>query len=119
MGELTKRHKLLTFDELMAEVVDEVLKLTFTERYAYFVWTYLETASIERLEIARKPEAFEACLKTLFGSAAQTLERLILKRLCQILNVKFKEGYTFSDYIEELRKIYVKLELTRYKQYMK
>jgi len=104
----------------MAEVVDEILKLTFTERYAYFVWTYLETAaSIERLEIARKPEAFSTCLKNLFGSAAQTLERLILKRLCQILNVKFKEGYKFADYIEELRKIYVKLELERYKRYVK
>lgn len=103
----------------MAEIVDEVLKLTFTERYAFFVWTYLETAaSIERLEVAHKPEAFSACLRNLFGSAAQTLEKLILKRLCETLNVKFKEGHTFPEYIEELRKIYVKLELERYKQYM-
>ena len=43
MGEMPKCSGLLTFDELVAEVVDNVLKEIFTERFAFFVWTYLET----------------------------------------------------------------------------
>lgn len=119
MGEMPKRSSLLTFDELVAEVVDDVLKAIFTERFAFFVWTYLETGVfVERLDIARKPEAFSVGLRNLFGSAAQALEKLILTRLCQKLGVKLelKEGYKFSDYISALRKVYVEIEVTRYRQ---
>ena len=35
MGEMPKRSSLLTFDELVAEVVDDVLKAIFTERFAF------------------------------------------------------------------------------------
>lgn len=68
--------------------------------------------------IARKPEAFSSGLRDLFGSAAEALERLILKHLCQRLGVKLelKEGYKFSDYISELRKVYVEIEVARYRQ---
>jgi hypothetical protein len=119
MGEAPERLGLLTFDDLVAEVVDDVLKSYFSERVVYFVWMYLETrASIERIDIARKPEAFSAALRDLLGSAAQVLERLILKRLCQRLKVKLKEGYKFPDYIRELRKVYITLEFTRHKQFI-
>ncbi|MEM2971703.1 MAG: hypothetical protein QW270_04700 [Candidatus Bathyarchaeia archaeon] len=119
MGETTERSKPLTFDELVAEIVDEVLKSKFSERFAYFVWMYLgTTASIERIDIARKPEAFSTTLRNLLGSAAQVLEKLILKSLCQHLNVKLKEGYKFSDYINELRKVYVAIEYTKYKKFL-
>jgi len=54
-------------------------------------------------------------LRNLFGSAAEALEKLILRRLCQRLDVKLelKEGYKFSDYISALRKVYVEIEVTR------
>ncbi|MBX5321393.1 MAG: hypothetical protein QHH12_04775 [Candidatus Bathyarchaeota archaeon] len=118
MGVLLTRNALFTFDELLAKVVDEVLKSIFTERCAFSVWTYLEmTFSIEPLDVARKPETFSAGFKSLFGPAAQDLEKLILTRLCQILGVKleWKEGYKFSDYISTLRKAYVEIETLRYK----
>ena len=98
MGVLLTRNALFTFDELLAKVVDEVLKSIFTERCAFSVWTYLEmTVSL--------------------GPAAQDLEKLIMARLCQILGVKleWKEGYKFSDYISTLRKAYVEIEALRYK----
>ena len=113
----------LTFDELLAKIVDSVLKSIFSERFTFSVWAYLEmAASIEPLDVAKKPEAFSACLRNLFGtSAAGDLERLILKCLCQVLriNLEFKEGYRFSDYISELRKLYVKIEIERYRQLIK
>jgi len=57
-------------------------------------------------------------LRNLFGSAAEALEKLILSRLCQWLGVKLelKEGYKFSDYISALRKVYVEIEVARYRQ---
>jgi hypothetical protein len=116
---LLTRNVVFTFDELLAKVVDEVLKSIFTERCAFSVWTYLEmTFSIEPRDVARKPETFSAGLKSLFGPAAQDLEKLIMARLCQILGVKleWKEGYKFSDYIRMLRKAYVEIEALRYKQ---
>jgi len=77
---LSKQCAFLNFDELLAKIVDYVLRSVFSERFVFSVWTYLEmAASIEPLDIARKPEAFEACLKNLFGSAAEHLEKLILK----------------------------------------
>jgi len=118
---LSKQCAFLNFDELLAKIVDYVLRSVFSERFVFSVWTYLEmAASIEPLDIARKPEAFEACLKNLFGSAAEHLEKLILKCLCQTLGIKIEseEPYKFSDIISELRKIYTKIELERYEELM-
>jgi hypothetical protein len=59
LGILLTQNAPLTFDELLAKVVDDVFKSIFTERVAFSLWIYLETmASIERLDVARKPEAF-------------------------------------------------------------
>ncbi|MEM1590029.1 MAG: hypothetical protein QXZ68_05630 [Candidatus Bathyarchaeia archaeon] len=111
---------LLTFDELLAKTVDYVLKSIFSERFVFSFWIYLEVAaSIEPLDIARKPEAFSACLKNLFGpTAAKNLEKLILKCLCEMLKLKLEleENSKFSDYINELRKIYTRIEFERYKR---
>jgi hypothetical protein len=123
LGVLSMQNAFLTFDELLAKIVDNVLKSIFSERFAFSVWTYLEmTVSIEPLDVARKPEAFSAGLRNLFGlAAAESLERLILKCLCQVLqiNLELRESYRFSDYISELRKLYVKIEVERYKQLIK
>lgn len=119
MGVLLRQSAFSNFDELLAKVVDHVLKSVFSERFAFSVWTYLEmTTSIEPLDVARNPEAFSAGLRNLFGPAAEDLERLILKCLCQILGVELemKEGYKFSDYISKLRKTYVEIEVERYKK---
>lgn len=109
----------LTFDELLAKTVDYVLRSIFSERFVFSVWTYLEmAASIEPLDIARKPEAFSICLKNLFGPAAKDLERLILKHLCQVLGLKLelKENYNFSECISRLREVYVEIETEQYRK---
>jgi len=116
---LSRQYAFLNFDELLAKIVDYVLRSVFSERFVFSVWTYLEmAASIEPLDIARKPEAFEACLKNLFGPAAEHLEKFILKCLCQALGIKIEleESYKFSDVISELRNIYTKIEFERYEK---
>lgn len=119
MSILSRQCVFLNFDELLAKIVDHVLRSVFSERFVFSVWTYLEmAASIEPLDIARKPEAFEACLKNLFGPAAEHLEKLILKCLCQTLGMKIEleEPCKFPDVISELRKFYIKIELERYEK---
>jgi len=116
---LFRQSAFLTFDELLTKPVDYVLRSVFSERFVFSVWTYLEmAASIEPLDIAQNPEIFSNCLKNLFGPAAEELEKLILKCLCQNVKAKMelKENYKFADYISELRKIYAKIEFERYKK---
>ncbi|MEM3579434.1 MAG: hypothetical protein QXL54_04350 [Candidatus Bathyarchaeia archaeon] len=119
MSVLLRQSALLNFDELLAKIVNHVLRSVFSERFVFSVWTYLElAASMEPIDIARSPEVFSNCLRKLFGSAAEDLEKLILKCLCQVLGLKLelKESVKFSDYISELRKIYTKIEFERYKK---
>lgn len=116
MAEMYKCSGFLTFDELLVEVVDDVLKSIFKNVGAFHVWSYLEmTALGERTEIAWKPEAFSVGLRRLLGSAAPDLEKLILTRLYQKLRLRleWKKGYKFSDYINRLRKASMEIELAR------
>jgi len=56
LGVLSMQNAFLTFDELLAKIVDSVLKSIFSERFTFSVWAYLEmAASIEPLDVAKKP----------------------------------------------------------------
>ena len=99
------RHS-VSFNRLIFEVVDDVLKQVFGERPAEVIYDFMEKFShLKREEIAEKPEVFSAVLGKLLGSTGRLIERLILKNLCSRLQLEYeeKEGYSFSDYIKELR----------------
>ena len=94
-------------DDLLLSVVDETMKQVFKDAGAKVIYDYLEDNSdLKREEIAENPEVFSAGLERLMVSAARVVEKLILKNLYRKLGLKFeeKEGYEFSDYVEELRK---------------
>jgi len=94
-------------DDLLLSVVDETMLQVFREAGTKAIYDYLENKyHLKREEIAEKPEVFSAGLERLMVSAAQMIEKLILKNLYRKLGLKFEEkkGYEFSDYIKELRK---------------
>ena len=105
---LTKRlYAMETLDDLLLKVVDETLRQVFREAGTEVIYGFLENNShLKREEIGEKPEVFSAGLERLMVSAAEVIEKSILKNLYLKLGLKFveKEGYEFSDYIEELRK---------------
>ena len=93
-------------DDLLVDVVDETLKEVFRDEGTRAIYDYLENKShLRREEIAERPEIFSAGLEMLMVSAAQVIEKMIVKRLYSKLGLRFREreGYEFSDYVKELR----------------
>jgi hypothetical protein len=94
------------WDDFFAETTDETLKQIFKEDGVKVIFEFLENNSnLSLKDLANKPEVFSAQLQKLMVSAAQVVEQLILKNLyaAQGLDFEEKKGYTFSDYIRELR----------------
>jgi hypothetical protein len=95
-----------SLDDLLLNVIDETLKHVFKEPGAKVIYDYLrDQCHLKREEIAEKPEVFSAGLERLLKSGAVLIEKMILINLSSKLQLKYeeKEGYGFSDYIEELR----------------
>ena len=100
------RKELLRLDDLLLSAVDEILKQVFKEEGVEVIYSFIENkCHLKRDEIAEKPEDFAAGLDRLLGSAAPFMEKLILQKLYDKLELRFaeKEGYEFSDYVRELR----------------
>ncbi len=100
-------HAMETLDDLLLKAIDETLRHVFREAGAEVIYNFLGNNShLKREEIADKPEAFSAGLERLLVSAAQPIEKTVLKNLYGRLGLEFEEkkGYAFSDYIKELRK---------------
>jgi len=97
-------------DDLLLKTVDETLTQVFREEGAKVIYNYVENkCHLKREEIVEKSEDFSAGLDRLLGSAAPVIEKLILKNLYHELRLEYaeKEGFGFSDYIKELKKVFV------------
>ncbi len=91
---------------MLLSVVDETLKQVFKEAGTKVIYSYIENkCHLKREEIAEKPEIFSTGLERLLSSGAPVIEKMILKNLYSKHELEFeeKEGYEFSDYIEELK----------------
>ena len=101
---------MVSLDDLLLDMVDETVKQVFREPGAKAIYSYIENeCHLKREEIAKKPEVFSADLKRLLGSGSQVIEQMILRNLYRRLELEFtvREGYGFSDYIKELRRLAV------------
>jgi len=106
-GKVVKRTEKL--NDLLLSAVDEALKQVFHEAGAEVIYSFLENkCHLKREEFAVKPEDFSAALERLLSSAAPVIEKKILENLCSRLQLEYeeKEGYGFSDYLNELREKY-------------
>jgi hypothetical protein len=95
------------WNAFFAKVVDETLKQIFKDEGARAIYEFLKkNAQLKLEDAAENPEVFSASLKRLMVSATQVIEQMILKNLYSKLGIKFeeKEGYEFSDYINEVKK---------------
>jgi hypothetical protein len=107
MGVTKRLYAMETLDDLLLKVIDDTMRQVFREEGTKIIYGFLANNShLKREEIAEKPEVFSAGLEKLMVSAAQIIEKTVLKNLHRRVGLKFveKEGYEFSDYIKELRK---------------
>ena len=114
MGVTKRLYAMETLDDLLLKVIDDTMRQVFREEGTKVIYGFLENNShLKREEIAEKPEVFSAGLEKLMVSAAQIIEKTVLKNLHRRVGLKFveKEGYEFSDYIKELRKRFERLNV--------
>jgi len=97
---------LKSVDDLLLETIDDVLKQVFGKKPAkILIQGMKKNYFLEWEEIPSKVEVFADGLGKILGSGAVIIEDLILESLHSELGLelKWKKGYGFSDYIKELR----------------
>ena len=101
------------FDEALLDAVDFAFHSLgkFCQQTLYF--HFKKTFHIERVEIPSKVEEFDNALKSIFKGGAVFLERLILRKLCEELGVKFEAGnvFDFVEVVSEVRSMALEKEL--------
>jgi len=97
------------FKKLLLQTIDENLKQIFQETATHIIYQFLENNySLKREEIPEKLETFMEGLHEFFRSGAHMIEQSILKELHMNFGLKYKsrEGYRFTDYIDDLVNVY-------------
>ena len=103
--QVVKQLQKCRFKCLFTKAVEESLSL-LGESAKCSIYFHLETSfEIKREEIPKNPEVFAEKLEELFGGGSRYIKRLILKRLYESagLELKCKKGYSFTDYINEVK----------------
>jgi hypothetical protein len=92
------------FNKILLEAVDFAFD-SLGKSCNQALYFHLETSfHVRREEIPNKIQFFDRALKLIFKSGSVFLEKLILKKMCEELNVEFEEKETF-DYVEAIAKI--------------
>jgi len=93
-------------DAVLLEDIDEAL-MVLGESVRAAIYLYLERYhSLKKDEIPQRLENFSKAMRKIFGSGGPVIEKLILKRLCQKLNVNYEsvKDKEFQAAVEETMK---------------
>jgi hypothetical protein len=96
------------FNRALSEAVDFTF-LSLGKSCRQALYFHLRTTFyIRRNQIPKQIEKFDKALKFIFKDGALFLNRLILEKLCDNLNIKFRDEYAsnFVDSISEIRKMF-------------
>lgn len=94
------------FSKSLTETIDSQLKNIFGEMATSAIYKYLESShSLKQDNIHEKLDVFSDGLTEFLSSGARVVEKVILEDLyCNFgQEFNFKEGYKFTDYIDELK----------------
>ncbi|MFQ6095521.1 MAG: hypothetical protein ACE5NN_05210 [Candidatus Bathyarchaeia archaeon] len=92
------------FDDLFLETIEDILKWVLGEAPAKIVLQRMKKVGSLK---SKRVEVLEDALQKILGQGAGLIiEDLILRSLYSRLELKFEriQGYTFSDYVKELRR---------------
>jgi len=96
----------VSFDEILLEAMDEGL-MELGESSRAIVYFYVErNLSLKKVEIPKRLEDFSAAIRKVFGMGGLVMEELILKKLCEKLNVYYEsvKNSEFHVAIEKAKK---------------
>jgi hypothetical protein len=94
------------FSKSLTETIDSQLKNIFGEMATSAIYRYLESSySLTQNNIPEKLDVFSDGLTEFLSSGARVIEKVILEDLYCNFGQEFslKEGYKFTDYIDELK----------------
>lgn len=111
---LLTRLRARSLDDLLLETINDVLKQVFGEESAKIILQYVKSDS-KWEENPADIEVFVDAIRKILGAGTAPLENLILKSLYATLQLKFEEkkGYSFSDYVRDLRNCKFDRNITR------
>jgi len=95
------------FNKLLLKVIDEELKQIFGEAATLMIYSHLrKNYSLKREEIPDKLEIFVKGLEEFLSSGAHVVEKMVLRKVYSSFGFqcRIKEGYSFTDYVSELKK---------------
>ncbi len=95
------------FEKSLMKTIDIRLNQIFGETGTSVIYNYLQTSlSLPHEEIPEKLEVFAEGLDRFLSSGAKVVEKVILDSLYSDFGreFQFKEGYNFTDYVDELRR---------------
>ncbi|MEM3770153.1 MAG: hypothetical protein QXG76_03075 [Candidatus Bathyarchaeia archaeon] len=96
------------FKKALAEAVDEGL-LTLGENGREVIYFRLKHSyALKKEDIPSYPEIFVKCLRSIFGSGSEVIEKAVIKSLYSKLGMEFsaKKGFGFLEYLEEARRAF-------------
>ncbi len=93
---------MLSFDDILAETIDEVVKNVFEKDIAKIVLKYLKKNSSKKLN--KRVRILADALPKILGESSVIIEDLILETLYSKcgLELKWKRNYRFADYVLDL-----------------
>jgi hypothetical protein len=67
-----------------------------------------QSYALKKEDVPGNPEIFVRCLREIFGSGAEVIERAIIKSLYKKIGIRFedKKGFGFMEYLNEARKTF-------------
>ena len=92
------------FNEALIDAVDFAFHLLGQSCKQSLYFHLKATFHIEKTEISDRVEEFDRALRLIFKDGAVFLERLIVKKLCEDLGVKFEEK-SASNFVEAVLKV--------------
>ena len=95
-----------SFEKAFNEIVNATLNEIFSETATKIIYHHLElNYKLKPEEVATNIDTFKKGLETFLSSGALVVENVIIKRLYMHFKLKFqeKEGYAFTDYLQELK----------------
>lgn len=104
-----------SFDRLLVQAIDEVIKYSLGEINAKIIYEYLEIRRCALNEIPKNLETFSMEMRNLLGSSkgqilgsAPILEKAILKVFCTKLGTKcdIKGPVNFAECVKKLKETY-------------
>ncbi|MEM3565810.1 MAG: hypothetical protein QXK18_02935 [Candidatus Bathyarchaeia archaeon] len=96
------------FKKALVEAVDEGLLMLGENGREVIYFRLKQSYALKKEDIPGHPEIFVECLRSIFGSGAEVIEKAVIKSLYSKLGMEFHaaKNFGFLEYLKEARKAF-------------